>query len=287
MFDDILFSTLRMMVPLLFAAMAGLLCERSGVVNIALEGLMLLGAFSAAAGGLYFHSAWAGWLVAGLSGMVLSLLMAWLMIKKSSDQVVIGIGINLLVMGFIPFLSKLIFDSTGSTPGLALENRFTFEPLVMAFLLVALIHFFFRSTYLGLWVSFAGEKPEALNAQGHSVPRLRFLCLVAAGGLAAWGGASLSVFLSSGYSPMMSGGRGFIALAALILGGWRPWKVAVACAFFGFTEALQIRLQGVPLFGETLPVQWIQMIPYVVTVIALAGFLGRQRPPSALNSPSS
>jgi ABC-type uncharacterized transport system permease subunit len=279
---EILLSTLRMATPLAFAAMAGLLCERSGVVNIALEGLMLLGAFVAASTASYFHSAWAGWGLAGLAGMALAAMLAYLAINKKSDQVVVGMAINLFVFGFVPFLSKIIFNSTGSTPGLLLESRFTFEPMVMVVLVIALLFMFLRSTYLGLWLTFAGENPDSLVAHGISPNKVRWSSVLASGILAGWGGASLSVFLASSYSPQMSSGRGFMALAALILGRWQPWKVGLACLFFGLTDALQIRLQGSDIFGVILPVQWIQMLPYLVTVIALAGFLGSSRPPAAL-----
>ena len=279
---EIILSTLRMATPLIFATMAGLLCERSGVVNIALEGLLLTGAFVAASSGFYFHSAWAGWVFGGLSGIILSILLAWLTIEKKSDQVVSGMAMNLLVFGTIPFLSKVIFNSTGSTPGISLENRFTLEPILMAFAIVALLSLFLRSTHLGLWITFAGENPESLKASGVSTNKVRWFSLLAAGLLAGWGGASLSVFLSSSYSPQMSGGRGFMALAALILGRWHPWKSLLACLFFGLTDALQIRLQGNPIFGVVLPAQWVQMLPYLVTILALAGFLGARRPPAAL-----
>ena len=282
MLVEILMSILRMATPLIFATMAGLLCERSGVINIALEGLLLMGAFVGAATGFYFHSAWLGWGFAGISGIILSCLLAWLTIQKKSDQVISGMAINLLVFGAIPFLSKVIFNSTGSTPGMQLENRFTIEPVLMAFAVVALISLFLRSTYLGLWLTFAGENPESLNASGISTKKIRWFSVLTSGLLAAWGGASLSVFLASSYSPQMSGGRGFMALAALILGRWHPWKSLLACLFFGTTEALQIRLQGTPIFGVVLPVQWVQMLPYLVTILALSGFLGSSRPPQAL-----
>ena len=279
---EIFLSVLRMATPLIFATMAGLLCERSGVINIALEGLLLTGAFVAAATGFYFHSAWAGWAFGGLAGIILSALLAWLTLQKKSDQVVSGMAINLLVFGAIPFLSKVIFNSTGSTPGLSIENRFTLEPILLAFAAVATVSLFLRSTYLGLWLTFAGENPDSLHASGVSTTKVRWFAVLSSGLLAGFGGASLSVFLASSYSPQMSGGRGFMALAALILGRWKPWRSLMACLFFGMTDALQIRLQGTPLVGFTLPVQWVQMLPYLVTIVALAGFLGSSRAPTAL-----
>lgn len=282
MLSEILFSTMRMSTPLLFAAMAGLLCERSGVINIALEGLILIGAFTAAAIGYYGESAWLGWFAAGLAGIIVSILISWLSIQRKADQVVVGIGINLLVVGLVPFLSKILFDSTGSTPSLNLQDRFVFEPVLLAFATVTIIYIVLNFLKMGLWLQVAGEKPEALRSNGISVEKTRWVSVLMGGVLAAWGGATLSVYLASAYSPQMSGGRGFMALAALILGRWNPLGTMAACLFFGLTDALQIRMQGADLFGLQLPVQWVQMIPYLVTIVALAGFLGKARPPQSL-----
>ncbi|MNJ92814.1 Branched-chain amino acid transport system / permease component [compost metagenome] len=276
------FATLRLATPLMFASMGGLLSERSGVINVALEGFMLTGAFAGAVFAQYFASAWMGWGAALIFGLFIGAIYAFFVIELKADQVVTGIAMNLLVMGVIPFLSKILFNSTGSTPSLLVEDRFDFEPVVMAFVLVAALAWWLKQTRSGLWLTFAGEHPEALTTSGVSVKKVRWFAVTMSGGLAALGGASLSLFLASSYSPLMTGGRGFMALAALIFGKWKPLPAFAACLFFGLADALQIRLQGVQIGGFEIPVQFIQILPYVVTIITLAGFIGASRPPKAL-----
>ncbi|WP_374029603.1 ABC transporter permease [Bdellovibrio bacteriovorus] len=275
-------ATLRLATPLIFASMGGLMSERSGIVNVALEGFMLTGAFAGAVAGQYFASAWMGWAAALFAGLVIGALYALFVIELKADQIVTGMAFNLLAMGVIPFLTKIFYNSTGSTPALLVEDRFAFEPLLMAFALVALISFWLYKTRSGLWLLFAGEHPEALVASGVSVRKVRWSAVCASGAFAAWGGASLSLFLASSYSPMMTGGRGFMALAALIFGKWKPVPALAACLLFAFADALQIRLQGVRIGDMEVPVQFVQILPYVVTIVALAGFIGKSRAPKAL-----
>ncbi|KHD88962.1 MAG: sugar ABC transporter permease [Bdellovibrio sp. ArHS] len=278
----LIFATLRLATPLIFATTGGLMSERSGIVNIALEGFMLFGAFAGAVVGQYFASAWMGWGAALLAGLLIGALYALFVIELKADQIVTGMAFNLLAMGVIPFLTKILYNSTGTTPALLVEDRFTFEPLLMGFLLVALVAFWLYKSRSGLWLLFAGEHPEALLASGVSVRKVRWSAVCASGVFAAWGGASLSLFLSSAYSPMMTSGRGYMALAALIFGKWRPFPALGACLLFAFADAVQIRLQGVR-FGDTeIPVQFVQILPYLVTIIALAGFIGKSRAPKAL-----
>lgn len=276
------FATLRLATPLVFASMGGLMSERSGVVNLALEGFMLLGAFTGAVVGLYFESAWAGWFAAGAVGLVIGAMYSFFVISLKADQIITGMAFNLLVMGLIPFLTKIFFNSTGSTPSLLVGDRFTFEPTLMAFTLVALIAWWLYKTRSGLWVLFAGEHPEALAASGVSPVKVRWAAVTLSGFIAAWGGASLSLFLASSYSPMMTSGRGYMALAALIFGKWKPVPALIACLFFAFVDALQMRLQGLHIGEVEIPVQFIQILPYVVTVVALAGFIGKSQAPKAL-----
>jgi len=273
---------LRMATPMIFASMGGFVSERSGVVNIALEGFMLTGAFAAAVIAYHTHSAWLGWGGALLAGAAVGALYGFFVITLKADQIVTGTAINILTAGVMPFLTKILFNSTGSTPGLPLADRFSFEPLIMAFILVAVLTYWYTQTHSGLWLQFAGEHPGALLAAGVSVRKVRWVSVIASGGLAALGGASLSTFLASSYSPMMTGGRGFMALAALIFGRWKPLPTLGACVFFGLTDALQIRLQGVHLGTMEVPVQFIQILPYVVTIIALAGFFGKSQAPRFL-----
>ena len=282
----LLASTLRVSTPLLFAALGGLLSERAGVVNIALEGLMLMGAFAAAVGALATHSPWLG-LAAGVAASVaLAGVYAASVIRLRANQVVAGMAINLLALGLTPFLCKQFYDVTGSTPAIPINERFHSAPLYLSWLMALLVWVLLKFTPLGLWLSFAGEHPQALESAGVRVRRVRWAAVLASGALAGLGGASLSIFLSSSFSRNMTAGRGFMALAALIFGKWKPVPAALACVLFAFFEAVQIRLQGANLWGaQPVPVEFIQILPYVVTICVLAGFVGRSRPPKALGIP--
>jgi ABC-type uncharacterized transport system permease subunit len=279
---DFFLSVLRMATPLLFAALGGLLSERSGVINIALEGLMLVGAFVAAVITLQTGSEWAGFAAGGMGGAFVGLLYALIVIHGRSNQIVAGTALNLLVMGLIPLALKLLYDSTGGSPSLPAESRFQYFPLWFVFSCAGLVWVFMKKSRMGLWVSFAGENPEALDAAGVSVRAVRYAAVTASGMLAGWGGASLSIFLASGYSRNMVAGRGFMALAALILGKWRAPYAVLACLFFGFMDALQIHLQGASIAGVEVPGQLVQLIPYLATIVVLAGFVGKATPPAKI-----
>jgi simple sugar transport system permease protein len=278
-------STLRLAVPLVFAAIGGMFSERSGVVNIALEGKMVVGAFVAAVIAFYSGSPWAGFFAGGIAGALIGVIYALSVIEFRANQIVSGTGINLLALGIAPFVCKILFDVTGSTPTLDIAQRFSYEPLVVAALAVGGITYWFYRTVGGLRLQIAGEHPEALAAAGGNVILTRWLAVIMAGFMAGLGGACLSIFLSSSYSRNMTAGRGFIALAALILGKWRPVQTALACLLFGFTDAIQIRLQGVEISGiGKVPVQFIQILPYVATLILLTGVIGKSRAPKALGT---
>jgi general nucleoside transport system permease protein len=279
LFIAFLTSVLRGATPLVFASMGGLLSERSGIIQIALEGIMLMGALFAAIGALYFDSAWMGFFLGGLAGASTALIFGFFALFLRTDQIIVGTGINLLAVGVAPFMTKILYNSTGSTPNLPIEVRFSFEPVVVAGIVAVLIWYLFSKTKAGLLMRFAGEEPLALAAAGYSVDKVRWLFLLAAGFVTGLGGGSLSLFLASSYSPNMTAGRGFMALAALIFGKWKPLPALGACLFFALIEAIQIRLQGV---DTGVPVQWVQALPYLVTIIALAGFFGHSRAPKAL-----
>ncbi len=283
-FFALLISTLRVSTPLWFASLGGFMSERSGVVNIALEGFMLIGAFGAATAAHFTGSPWIGFFAGGACGSLLALIYALFVLKFHSDQIVAGTAINILAVGLTPFFGKIFFDVTGSTPALALADRFQYEPLVVAILLFGVVHLWFTRTASGLWLNFAGENPEALKAAGVSPKKVRWAGVLTAGFFAGLGGSSLSLYLASSFSREMTAGRGFIALAALILGKWRPIPTFFACLFFGFTEALQIRLQGLQIGGFQVPMQLIQVLPYLCTILILAGFIGTSKMPSALGS---
>lgn len=281
---DFLASVMRLSTPLLLAAMGGLLSERSGIINIALEGKMLAGAFAAAVLAHYFHSPWLGAIGGGLAGVLVALLYSTSVISLKSNQIVSGTAINILVMGLTPFLCKVFFGVTSSTPTLQMSERLGSEYIGLAWVLAAAVAVFFYRTPYGLWVQFAGEHPKALDSVGVSVLRVRWLCVGLAGFLAGLGGASLSIYLSSSFTSSMTAGRGFMALAAVIFGKWRPIPTMAACVLFAVFDAMQIRLQG----ASQVPVQVIQALPYFATLVVLGGaggFLGRSRPPKSLGIP--
>lgn len=283
---EFVFSMLRVATPLIFASLGGLFSERAGVINIALEAFMLVGAFVAAIVTLQTGSPELGFLAGGGAGLLSALVFGFAVIHGRANQVVAGAAMNLLVMGSIPLFLKLLYESAGGTPSLEMSQRFQFFPLWFAWVVALLVWFLFKKTPFGLWISFAGENPAALDAAGISVHKVRYAAVAISGLLAALGGATLSICLSSGYSRNMVAGRGFMALAALILGKWRPGPAMAACLFFGFMEAMQNRLQAVDLQGGvSIPSQFVAVIPYLATILVLAGFIGRSRPPLKLGQP--
>ncbi|MEO8648425.1 MAG: ABC transporter permease [Acidobacteriota bacterium] len=289
----LLFSTIRTATPLIFAALGGMFSERAGVINIALEGLMLSGAFTAAVVTYELNNPYLGFAAGIVSGAVLALVFAVAVIKFEADQVVAGFAVSMLMLGLPAVISARLYDSAGSTQQIAKEfllpdyyNRLSIVS-ILAFVLVPLCWYVLYKTPFGLRLRAAGENPAAADAAGINVIRLRYVAVVLSGVLAAGGGAYLSIGQSSLFTRGMTAGRGYIALAALILAKWKPVPVLFSCLFFGFTEALSIQMQGVVKFpsGEDIPVQFIQIIPYLLTIIVLAGFIGLSRAPKALGIP--
>jgi ABC-type uncharacterized transport system permease subunit len=302
----LVFSTIRLATPLVLAALGGLYSERSGVINIALEGLMLAGAFAAASITYYAHSPWIGLAAAIAAGAFVAYIMAVACIRFKADQVVTGTGINILFIGLPAVLSGALFLSSGSTPQIPKENLLPtldwfvprFFPAwriltdvsvisLLALLIVLVTWYVLYRTPFGLRLRAVGENPEAADAAGVSVNRIRYVGVVLSGALAGIGGAYLSIGRSSLFTRNMAAGRGFIALAALIFGKWRPIQTMLACLLFGLADAMTIQMQGVAKLpsGEDIPVQFIQLIPYVVTIVVLAGFIGQSRAPRALGIP--
>ena len=283
---SIIYSTVRLATPLLLAALGGLYSERSGVINIALEGLMLAGAFTAAVVTHYAGSPWAGLLAGVAAGVAVAAVHAVACIRYKADQVVSGTAINILFLGVPALLSGALFDSTGATPQIPRGQLLPYAPVVIAFALVPLTWYVLYRTPFGLRLRAVGENPEAADAAGVRVASIRYAGVLLSGALAAIGGAYLAVGQASLFTRNMTAGRGFIALAALIFGKWRPVQTMLACLLFGFAEAVAIQLQGVRLLsGGQIPVQFIQMFPYVLTMVVLAGFIGLSRAPRALGLP--
>ncbi|MGE0883550.1 MAG: ABC transporter permease [Blastocatellales bacterium] len=290
-------STIRLSTPLILAALGGLYSERSGVINIALEGMMLAGAFTAAAVTVFAHSSLVGVLAAVLAGLLVAALHAVATINYRADQVVSGTAINILFLGVPALLSGALFESTGATrqltkdevlPDLAIFNSetspmlasvFNHKPIVyLALVVVAVTVYVLHKTRFGLRLRAVGENPEAADTAGINVMRMRYAGVLISGALAALGGAYLSIGQSSQFTRNMTAGRGFIALAALIFGKWHPVGALMACLMFGLAEAVSIRMQGT----VNIPNQFIQMIPYVLTMVVLAGLIRRADPPKAL-----
>lgn len=275
-------TTLRAATPLLLASTGGVLSERGGIVNIALEGLLLAGAFASVSAAALTGSALGGLGAAVGAGMALALVHAVVTIRFRVDQIVSGVALNLLAVGLTRFLVQLQFGSTSNSQTVdaaALPQWHGIDPLVVLALSVPLAaHALLERTPFGLRLRAVGDHPEAAATLGVHVGRVRAAGVLLSGALAGLGGAWLA-FDQRQFVAEMSAGRGFIALAAVIFGGWRPRAAAVACLVFGALEALEIELEGsVPReLGH-----FVRMIPYVAVIVILAGAVGRVRAPAAL-----
>jgi simple sugar transport system permease protein len=282
-----LLQTVRIAIPYLFAASGGVVAERAGVVSLTLEGFMLSGAFCAALGSYYSGSAWVGVLCGVAGGLVMGLLHAVASIRYRADQIVVGIAINLLVVGLTRFFLHLAFDSSSNSPrvpGFGGEGAgsgvgaLVANPLVwIGLALVPVMGWLVYRTPFGLRVRAVGEHPLAATSVGVPVARVRYLAVALSGVLASLGGVYLALDQHQ-FTDQMTAGRGFIALAAVIFGRWDPVRAGIACLFFAAAETLQIQLQGM----QAIPSQFVAMIPYLLTIVALAGLVGRSVPPAAL-----
>lgn len=309
----LLASTLRVSTPLILCALAGLLSERSGVVDLGLEGKMLFAAFAAGAAGAHYQSTY----VAVLCAMGIAVALSWMhglaCVSHKGDQVISGVAINIIAAGLTVVLGIAWFAQGGQTPPVSTEVRI--QPLFpaaaeslkdvpyigaivgngllshnalvyFALALVPAVWWFLFRTRFGLRLRAVGENPQMVDAAGVSVSKLRYTALTLNGMLCGLAGSYLVLAQSANFSANMTAGRGFMALAALIFGRWNPKGALWACLLFGFLDAAAIRMQGVhlPMLGE-VPVQAIQALPYVMTVILLAGFIGKAVAPQALGKP--
>ena len=290
---ETLTSALRMTTPLAFAALGGVYSERSGVVNIALEGIMLIGAFFAAVGTYFFGSPLVGILFSILAGMGLALIHAVVSIKFKVNQIVSGTALNMLAAGGTTFLSRLIFKAAGSSPhikgfepwsipilsdipGIGLVFKSLSPLIVFMFIIVILSQYILYNTVFGLRLRSVGENPQAADTLGVNVYKYRYIGVLISGALGGIGGAFLSLEHARVFVENMTGGRGFIALAAMIFGKWNPIGSFGACFLFGIAEAVRMRLEGIGI-----PTQFIQMIPYILTMSVLAGAVGKAMSPAA------
>ena len=300
-------STVRAATPLILAALGGIFSERTGVVNIALEGIMLAGAFFAVLGSYIASnmglgptiSPWVGVLAAVVFGVLISAIHAVVSIRFKADQIVSGVAINILALGLTGFLLQFVFNTSGNSPSVPSlpavpipllasipivgDIFFNQPPLVyVAYIAIPLTAFVLFRTPLGLRMRSVGEHPKAADTVGVNVFKLRYLGVLLSGVLAGLAGAYLSIGQLNIFSENMTNGRGYIALAAVIFGKWNPWGALGACLLFGFADAIQISLQSA---GVNIPSEFLLMLPYVLTLIALAGFIGRSIPPAAVGEP--
>ena len=306
-------SAIRLAVPLILACLAGLWSERSGVVDIGLEGKMLTGAFAAAVFATATGSAWIGLLAGVTASIVVSLIHGYASIDQRANQIVSGTAINMVCDGMTALIGNAIWSQGGRTP--QLPDDALFQPIALpfveeigavpvigtlyrnlisghdvvtyfAFVCVPLTYWALYSTRFGLRLRAVGENPAAVDTAGISVRALRYSAVMICGVLVGLSGVYLSIAQAAYFQPHMSAGKGFIALAALVFAKWRPWPALATCLLFGFLDALSIRLQGVVIPGlGPVPVQAIQALPYVLTVILLAGFIGKAIPPKASGVP--
>jgi general nucleoside transport system permease protein len=306
-------ATVRVATPLILCAMAGLFSERSGIIDISLEGKMLGGAFIAASVSYSTDSAWLGLMAAILFSMMLATLHGFACITHNGNQVVSGVALNMLMSGLTVVLGIAWFSRGGQTPGVSPDGRFLpiqlpfaealeTVPIIgtlysgflsghnvlvyAAFLAVPATWWVVYRTRFGLRLRAVGENPHAVDTAGISVAWLRYRGLLICGALTGVAGTYLSIAQNASFVREMSAGQGYIALAAMIFGKWRPMPAMLACLMFGLLDAVAIRLQGVvvPGIGE-VPVQLIQALPYVLTVVLLAGFIGKAIAPKAIGVP--
>jgi len=309
---QILDSTIRLATPLLFACLAGLFSERSGIFDIGLEGKILISAFFSAAFAYTTGSVWLGLLAGILSSMMLSAIHGLASITFRGNQLISGVAINFLAAGLTVLIAQDWFSQGGRTPSLIGGARFQpielpfaeavagvpiFGPIYselisghsilvyVGFLAVPASWYILFRTRFGLRLRAVGENPGAVDTAGISVVRLRYVAVGICGMLCGLAGAYLATGLAAGFVKDMSAGRGFIALAALIFAKWRPWYALYACLLFGFLEAIGNRYQSIDVLGITLPSQLMQALPYILTVVILAGFVGKAIPPRAGGEP--
>jgi simple sugar transport system permease protein len=293
---SLLGGAVALAVPLVFGALGGVLGERAGVVNIAIEGQLLLGAFAAAVAASTTGSPWAGLVAAAVAGALVALVLGLFAITYFVDQVIVGVVLNVLVLGLTNFLFRQVLTPNAET--LNSPDRFQRLPIpilgdipligpilfrqtplvYLLYIVVAVVAYALYRTRWGLRVRSVGEHPKAADTVGIKVNRTRYRTILLAGAIAGMGGAYYSLVSVSQFNREMTGGAGFIALAAVIFGKWDPIRATLAALLFGFATNLQGVLSAI---GSPVPSQFMLMLPYLVTIFAVAGLVGRSRPPAA------
>lgn len=291
----LLFIGIMMMysTPLALAASGSVLSEKSGVVNIGIDGIMTVGAFTGAAAGYYFGSSWIGFLCAGVAGGLLGLLFAVGAVSLKANQTVLGIAFNLIGAGVAVFACRILFSGGNQTIPVQNKLPYIFKSLpgnwnhlnfncttVIAFVIMLILYVIIYKTTIGMHITAVGENPAAADTLGINVSRIRYVCVIMSGVLSGIAGASVTLFIVSQFSPKVIAGQGFIAIAAVIFGRWTPHGGYLACILFGSAQALAIML------GNTaLPSEILAMLPYLLTLIVIVVFSGRGAAPKASGIP--
>lgn len=288
--------------PLMFTAMGGVISEKSGVINIGLEGMMYLGAFVGAAVGYYLGNPWIAFLAAGIASGVLGLIHAVASVSFAGNQTVSGFAINFIGPGVALFLSRLLFNGATMTMPIPLENKIPkpfdlilkrlslgdsfigqilnqYATVYLAFILVFTIWFIFNKTKFGLRIRAVGEHPRAADTLGINIFAVRYICVILSGVFAGFGGAAMSLSVVSLFSPTLISGQGYIALAAMIFGNWRPKGIMWGCLLFGAAEGLAVYMGG--RANVVIPTQVLSMLPYIITLIVLVLFVRKSNAPAA------
>ena len=291
-------TTLMYSTPLIYTSLGGVLSENSGVINIGLEGMMVIGAFAGAAIGYFVGDPWIAFIGAGIAGGLFGLLHAFACVTFGANQVVSGIAVNFLGAGIALFLSRMLFEGATMTKSIALDNKMPrplngvfpegsilniifdnqYATVYLAFLMVLIIWFFMYKTKYGLRLRSVGEHPTAADTLGINVMRIRYFAVIMSGVFAGFGGAAMSLAIVSNFRPTLISGHGFIALAAMIFGKWKPQGALLACLLFGGAQGLAVFLGQ---FDFEISTQLISMLPYVITIVVLIGFVGKSAAPSA------
>jgi len=286
------YATVRICISIVFAGMGEMITERSGIFNMGVEGIMLMGAFSAAVGTHFTGNPWIGLLIAAVVGVLIGLLFAFIAITVKSDQAISGLAVYLLCVGLSGYLLQIFFKHGGNSPKVEtlpiihfafLENIpiindiFNDQSVLMipALLLPIILYFVFYKTPWGTWLRAAGENPKALAVVGKNPITIRYIAVMAGSLLAGVGGAYLSISQTSIFSEKMVNGRGFIALSAVIFGNVKPFGVFAACMFFAFMDALQYTLQTV-IPDKYFPREIFMALPYILTLLILGGFIKKR-----------
>lgn len=299
MISLILGNTLSNAAPVLMAGLGGMMSEKSGVVNIGLEGMMTIGALVGAVVGYYVGKPWLAFLAGGLAGAFFGLIHAFVSVSLGGDQTISGIAINTLAPGLALFLSRLFFEGATQTPSIPLENKIPrlfrgssnqavlnifgqYATVYIALIMVIVLYLFLYKTKWGLRVIAVGEHPKAAETLNISVTKTRYWSVIFSGFMAGLGGASMALAVVSSFSQSLIAGQGYIALVTVIFGNWKPQGVLVGSLFFGLAQAIATYLGG---SSVSVPIEFISMIPYIATLLILIIFQRKSKAPKASGKP--